>query len=174
MVYELIYHCASTNENSGCATYHSQFLIIGKSELVNERFSSRQIFPNKRYFVKGHLTTFYGYRLSDAICYNSRKQKQGAIMKLCKLGTNVLVNFPFSPMDTGRLLVCCLGARNELESFGAIGLSVAITSRFKYRMTRLFRPSSSFRLQEPCSPSQILYCSIEYKSSVSHHRLGYY
>ena len=57
-------------------------------------------------------------------------------MKLCKLVTNVLVNFPFFPRaDFGRLLVCCLGAHNE--SFGAIGLSVAITSRFKCSMTRL-------------------------------------
>ena len=61
--------------------------------------------------------------------YNSGKQKQAAILKLCKLVTNVLVNLPFFPRaDFGRLLVCCLGAHNE--SFGAIGLSVAITSRF--------------------------------------------
>ena len=41
----------------------------------------------------------------------------------------------FPRVDSGRLLLCCLGAHNE--SFGAIGLSVAITSRYKYRMTRL-------------------------------------
>ena len=34
----------------------------------------------------------------------------------------------FSPAVFGRLLICCLGAHNE--SFGAIVLSVAITSRF--------------------------------------------
>ena len=34
--------------------------------------------------------------------YNSRKQKQAAILKLCKLVTNVLVNLPFFP---GRILV---------------------------------------------------------------------
>ena len=57
-------------------------------------------------------------------------------MKLCKLVTNVLVNLPFLPRaDFGRLLVCCLGAHNE--SFGAVGLTVSITSRYKYRMTRL-------------------------------------
>ena len=39
-------------------------------------------------------------------------------------------------MDFGGLLVCCLAARKE-KLFFAIGLSVPITSRYKYRMTRL-------------------------------------
>ena len=119
--------------------------------------------------------TYYGYRLSVAICYNSREQKTSRHLEIMQISYKRASEFSVFPLvDSGRLLVCCLEAHNELESFGAIGLSVAITSRYKCRMTRLFRPSSSFRLQEPCGPSQISYCSIEYKSSVSHHGLGYY
>ena len=59
---------------------------------------------------------------------SARKQKQAARFKLCKLFTNVFVNFPFFPrVDFGEVLVYCLGAHNE--SYSAIGLSVAISSR---------------------------------------------
>ena len=46
------------------------------------------------------------------------------------------MNLPFfCRVDFGRPLVCWLGAHNK--SFGPTGISVAISSRYKYRMTIL-------------------------------------
>ena len=52
----------------------------------------------------------------------------------------------FPRVDSGRLLACCLGAHNE--SFGAIGLSFAITSRYKYRKTRLHGDSAAEKVDQ--------------------------
>ena len=82
--------------------------------------------------------TYYGYNFLLQFVITPENKNKPPLMKLCKLVTNVLVNLPFFPRaDFARLLVCCSGAHNE--SFDAIGLSVAITSRYKYRMTKLFQ-----------------------------------
>ena len=71
--------------------------------------------------------------------YKSRKQKQAAVLKLCKLVTNVLVNLPFFPrVDFGRLLVCCLGAHSE--PFGFIGRSLQLLQGSRSFLRRMTRP----------------------------------